>query len=115
VSLVAESQRATRARAFLLGERGHEVLVVTFLVNTQQMLMPGFDDTVHDVSLGIAHDNDYMPEGQPIVTKQSAQPTQPVEGVRMFNDINDVVLDNAILQGDIIEVRSEWAAYVSMR
>lgn len=114
--MIGVAERATRAKAELVGEDGHQVLVVSFLVNVQQTLMEGFDVDVHNTALGVAHDADFMPEGQPLVTKKTADPMPRVEGERtIFGSMDDLALDTAILQGDIVEIRTEWPTFVSLR
>lgn len=82
-------------------------LTVSFLVNTQQMLLEDFEAACIDAALKHAHVAGHLPVGPMFVrTEEATVPEQKslAEGGRMLNSLEDMAIDNAIRQGDLVQV-----------
>lgn len=90
-------------------DAGVETLVITFLAAVQQMLVEGFNATVHNTALRIAHEREVMPEGEPWISVSPAQTQDSLaEGVHLQRSMTDLALDNAIMEGNVVQVRVEF-------
>lgn len=116
-------------------ESGARLLTVSFLVNTRQLLMEDFDAAAHDAALRHAHAAGHMPVGPFIITTEPAESAQlgktcPLcQGTGwlfeqdendcpdcdkgkikpkgpMVRSLEDMQIDNAIMMGDLVQVRA---------
>lgn len=88
-------------------------LTVSFLVTVQQTLMEEFTGGVLGAALASAHRAGYIPMGSPVVSVTPAQPEPLAEGVQMYSTLEDIAIDNAILSGDLAQVRVEYIEWMS--
>lgn len=88
---------------------GTRLLVASFLLNAQQLLLEDFDAAVNDAVLRHAHAAGHMPVGPMMVSTAPAQvssergtPEKPV-----LRAIEDLQIDNAVMMGDLVRVFAE--------
>lgn len=88
---------------------GQRTLTVSFLVNARDLLLEDFEEAAHDAVLRHAHANGHMPVGPILIRTEPAKYEQPkvVEGRPMMRSLDDLQLDMAIQQGDIVKVMAD--------
>lgn len=96
-------------------DSGVEVAVVTFLVSVQQTMLKGFNDVVHNTALRLAHERGVLPEGEAWISVGPAQSRNELrEGEAIAAGLDDLALDNAIMEGNIVQVRVEFLVGVRL-
>ena len=115
---------------------GMRVLKVSFLVNTQQLLLPDFEGACVDAALRHAHQAGHLPVGPMLVTTETAESDQlgktcvlcdgkgwlferdqqdcpDCEDGKIkakqggFRSIEDLQIENAIMTGDLVQVHCQ--------
>jgi hypothetical protein len=82
-------------------------LTVSWLANTQQLLLEDFEAACIDAALKHAHAAGHMPVGPMwVATEQAVYEQKPlVEGRPMARSIEDMQIDHAMMAGDLVQVR----------
>lgn len=87
-------------------DTGSRTLTVSWLANTQQLLLEDFEAAAVDAALASAHAAGHMPVGPMFVQTEAAEHKQePLkEGKPLLRSFEDMAIDNAIMLGNLVLV-----------
>lgn len=102
----------TRENQFFTVTATDTILMVTLLLSSQQTLVEGFLDDVHNTALRLVHEEGFVPVGVPLVVVSPADYTDVMKGVTTdVKSLKDLYMDNQILMGNVVKVTVEYAEW----